>query len=43
MSYLFLSLSVLAGLIKGFCGKKVSGRVDSYKDAMLTNLLRMSY
>ena len=41
MGYLFLAVSIFAGLTKGFCGKKISGLVESYKDAMLTNFIRM--
>ena len=41
MGYLFLAISTFAGLTKGFCGKKISGQVESYKDAMLTNFIRM--
>ena len=41
MGYFFLALSNLAGATKGFCGKKTSGAVTEYKDAVLVNLLRM--
>jgi len=41
MGYLFLGISIFAGLTKGFCGKKISNLVESYKDAMLTNFIRM--
>ena len=41
MGYLFLAISVFAGLIKAFCGKKISNYVESYNDAMLTNFVRM--
>ena len=43
MGYLFLFISVLAGASKGFCGKKVSGFVETYKDTMLCNFLRMFF
>lgn len=42
MGYLFLALSNLAGATKGFCGKKTSGAVTEYKDAVLVNFLRMA-
>lgn len=41
MGYLFLSLALAAGVIKGYCGKRTSGFVTEYKDAMFTNLIRM--
>lgn len=41
MGYLFLGISLFAGLTKGYCGKKTSGCVRSYKDAMLANTVRM--
>ena len=41
MGYLFLSLALLAGSTKGYCGKKTSGFVREYKDAMFTNFVRM--
>lgn len=41
MGYLFLLISVLAGNIKGYCGKKTGGFVRSYSDAMLANTIRM--
>ncbi len=43
MGYLFLSMALLAGCTKGFCGKKVSGLVGGFKDAMLTNFIRMGF
>lgn len=41
MGYLFLAISLLAGATKGYCGKKTSGYVNGYKDAMLANTIRM--
>lgn len=41
MGYLFLALALLAGSTKGYCGKKTSGFVKEYKDAMFTNFVRM--
>ena len=43
MGYLFLFISVFSGAAKGFCGKKVSGFVETYKDTMLCNFLRMFF
>jgi len=43
MGYLFLSFAVLSGAVKGYCGKRISGRVDGFKDAMLTNFIRMVF
>lgn len=41
MGYLFLLISLLAGTTKGYCGKKTSGYVQGYRDAMLMNTIRM--
>lgn len=41
MGYLFLVISLLCGATKGYCGKRTSGFVNSYKDAMAANTLRM--
>jgi hypothetical protein len=43
MGYLFLSLAVCAGGIKAFCGKKISGKTPSLKNAILTNFVRMLF
>lgn len=43
MGYLFLALSLLCGATKGFCGKKTSGFVREYKDAMFANFIRMLF
>lgn len=41
MGYLFLAVSLFAGAAKGYCGKKTSGYVNGYRDAMLANTIRM--
>ena len=41
MGYLFLLTALVAGATKGYCGKKTSGYVNEYKDAMLANSIRM--
>ena len=41
MGYLFLTLALFAGMIKGFCGKKTSGFVEKTRDAFLINIIRM--
>lgn len=41
MGYVFLMLALLSGVTKGYCGKKTSGSVTAYTDAMLVNALRM--
>lgn len=41
MGYLFLCLALAAGTVKGYCGKRTSGFVREYKDAVFTNFLRM--
>ncbi len=43
MGYLFLLYSLLSGAIKGFCGKKTSGYMTVYKDAIFANILRMFF
>lgn len=41
MGYVFLASALIAGSVKGYCGKKTSGFVAEYRDAMLTNFIRM--
>lgn len=41
MGYLFLACALMAGLTKGFCGKKTSSFVSEYKDAVFSNMIRM--
>ena len=41
MGYLFLSLALLSGATKGFCGKKTSGFIKGTKDSILSNIIRM--
>lgn len=41
MGYLFLTLSLIAGGIKGYCGKRMSGAVASSSDSMIINCFRM--
>lgn len=41
MGYVFLAIALLCGSVKGYCGKKTSGYVNEYKDAMLANSIRM--
>lgn len=43
MGYLFLMLSIFAGATKGYCGKKISGKVDGYRNAALANFIRMFF
>lgn len=42
MGYLFLSISLLAGVTKGYCGKKMGNFADTVQSAVLLNVLRMS-
>ena len=42
LGYVFLSLALLAGVTKGYCGKRTSGYVCRYRDASLANLVRMA-
>lgn len=41
MGYLFLSLALLSGVTKGYCGKKTSGFIKGTKDSILSNMIRM--
>ncbi len=41
MGYLYLSLSVFAGVTKAFCSKKQSSKAGTLPSAMLTSLVRM--
>lgn len=41
MGYLFLGISLLAGATKGFCGKTISGRIESIKGTFYVNMIRM--
>lgn len=41
MGYLFLVISLFASSATGYCGKKTSGYVNGYMDAMMANTIRM--
>lgn len=41
MGYLFLSVSLLSGAVKGFCGKKMGTLAENIQSAVLLNLFRM--
>lgn len=41
LGYLFLALALLAGVIKGYCGKKSGGTLVLASDAMLVNTVRI--
>ena len=41
MGYIFLSISLLTGVIKGYCGKKTSLLVSGYAPTILVNIIRM--
>ena len=43
MGYLFVALALLSGGIKSFCGKKISGKTPTIKNAILTNFVRMLF
>ena len=42
MGYLFLTIALLLGVTKGYCGKKTSGYVEKTQDAFLINIIRMA-
>lgn len=41
MGYLFLFIALLAGVTKGYCGKKTSGYTNGFRYAILANVIRM--
>ena len=43
VGYLFVGLALLSGGIKAFCGKKISGKTPTIKNAILTNFIRMLF
>ena len=43
IGYLYLFLALVGGLIKGFAGKKISGSVESWKDCLFVNFLRLLF
>ena len=43
IGYLYLSGALTAGLAKGFCGKKISGAMNSFKDCVFINAARMLF
>lgn len=43
LGYLFLMVALSAGVAKGYCGKRTSGYIVEYKDALFTNLIRMVF
>ena len=42
MGYLFLTLSLLSGATKGYCGKSISNKVQSLKGTFYINFIRMA-
>lgn len=43
MGYLYLAGALLAGVSKGYCGKRASGLIRGYQDSILLNLIRMAF
>ena len=41
MGYLFLMIALMAGVTKGYCGKKTSGYTNGFGDAIFANCIRM--
>ena len=41
MGYLFLGIALIAGTTKGYCGKRISGRITTLADSVLVNTGRM--
>lgn len=42
MGYLFLAISILSGSAKGYCGKIISGKVQTLKGTFFMNFIRMA-
>lgn len=43
IGYLFLGIALIAGTVKGYCGKKSGGNLPHASDAMLINGVRMAF
>lgn len=41
MGYVFITIALLAGCAKGYCGKRISGYTESFHAAIGANILRM--
>lgn len=41
IGYLFLSIALIAGVTKGYCGKRISGKITTLADSALVNTVRM--
>ena len=41
IGYLFLSIALIAGVTKGYCGKRISGKITTLADSALVNTARM--
>lgn len=43
IGYLYLTIALFGGLAKGFCGKKTSSDMDTFKDCLFINVARMLF
>lgn len=43
MGYMYLILALIGGLGKGFLGKRISSDVNSFKDCIIVNIMRMFF
>ena len=43
IGYLFLSIALIAGVTKGYCGKRISGKITTLADSALVNTVRMFF
>ncbi len=43
IGYLYILGALIAGLAKGFCGKKISNSINGFKDCVFINLVRMLF
>lgn len=43
LGYIFVAIALFSGAVKGYCGKRTSGFVSNYKDAVFVNMFRMIF
>lgn len=43
MGYLYLTAALLAGVAKGFCGKKISRDMENFRECLFINWMRMLF
>lgn len=43
MGYLLLAVALLAGITKGYCGKRTSSYMNGFRDSIFSNTIRMAF